>query len=60
MSDSKVLAPRLMKRKDAARYMGRSLRKFDEIKHLFRVTVDGMVLYDRILMDRHIDLSHAA
>jgi hypothetical protein len=55
-----VLTPRLMNRKQAAQYMGRSLRKFDEIKHLFRTTDNGLVRYDRVLMDRHIDLSHAA
>lgn len=52
--------PRLLRRKDAAPYMGRSLRKFDKIKRKYRVVVDGMVLYDRVLMDRDIDLSHAA
>ena len=53
---------RLLNRKDAARYMGISLRKFDEIKHLFRANaIDGrLIRYDRTLMDRHIDLSHAA
>ena len=51
---------RLFNRKGAARYMGVSLRKFDEIKHLFRVTLDGMARYDRVLMDRYIDLSRAA
>lgn len=40
--------------------MGRSLRKFDEVKHLFRVEDNGLVRYDRVLIDRHIDLSHAA
>lgn len=54
------IMPRLMTRKQAAVYIGLSLRKFDEIKHLFRVVVDGVVRYDRVLMDRHIDLSHAA
>jgi hypothetical protein len=53
-------APRLMKRKDAARYMGMSFRKFDEIKHSYKVTVNGMIFYDRVLIDRHIDVSHAA
>ena len=53
--------PRLMLRKEAARYMGRSLRKFDEVKHLYRVVDDdGLVRYDRVLMDRHIDLLNAA
>lgn len=56
-----VSEQRLFNRKEAAKYMGRSLRKFDEIKHLFRVVDDdGLVRYDRVLMDRHIDLSHAA
>lgn len=55
------ITPRLLNRKNAAAYMGRSLRKFDAIKHLFRVVdADGLVRYDRVLMDRHIDLSHAA
>lgn len=53
--------PRLMYRKDAARYMGKSLRKFDEVKHLYRVVDDdGLVRYDRVLMDRHIDLLNVA
>lgn len=53
--------PRLMTRKDAARYMGRSLRKFDRVKHLFRKKdADGLIRYDRALMDRHIDLLDAA
>lgn len=52
--------PRLMKRKDAARYMGMSFRKFDEIKHAYKVMVNGMIFYDKLLMDRHIDVSHAA
>lgn len=52
---------RLMTRKQAALYMGRSLRKFDEIKHLFRIVeTDGTIRFDRQLMDRYIDLSHAA
>lgn len=51
---------RLFNRREGALYMGLSLRKFDEIKHLFRVVVDGVVRYDRSLMDRHIDLNHAA
>lgn len=54
------MTPRLMNRKEAARYMGLSYRKFDNIKHLFRVLVDEVIRYDRVLMDRHIDLSHAA
>lgn len=49
---------RLFNRKQAALYMGRSLRKFDEIKHLFRTDEDGLIRYDRELMDRYIDLSH--
>lgn len=53
-------APRLLNRKNAAAYMGLSLRKFDEMKHLFRVEVLGVVRYDRVFMDRHIELSHAA
>lgn len=52
--------PRLMKRKDAARYMGMSFRKFDQIKHRFKVVVNGMIFYDKVLMDRQIDLSKAA
>lgn len=51
------MTQRLFNRKEAAKYMGLSLRKFDEIKHLFRVVVDGVVRYDRVLMDRHIDLA---
>lgn len=51
---------RLFNRREGAAYMGRSLRKFDEIKHLFRVEDNGLTRYDRVLMDRHIDLSHAA
>lgn len=53
-------AQRLMTRKQAALYMGLCVRKFDEIKHLFRVIIDGVIRYDRVLMDRYIDLSHAA
>lgn len=52
--------PRQMLRKEAARYMGRSLRKFDEVKHLFRTDEDGFVRYDRELIDRYITLSRAA
>lgn len=54
--------PRMLKRYQAAEYMGKSLRKFDEVKHLYRVVDDdGLVRYDRVLIDRHIDLlSHAA
>lgn len=54
--------PRMLFRYQAARYMGKSLRKFDEVKHLYRVKdIDGLVRYDRVLIDRHIDLlSHAA
>lgn len=59
MADEKVW-PRLMYRYQAAEYMGLSLRKFDEIKHLFRVAFLGVIRYDKALMDRHIDLSHAA
>lgn len=51
---------RLFNRKEAAKYMGLSLRKFDRVKHLYRVVVDGVVRYDRVLMDRRIDLSRAA
>lgn len=57
------LAPkRLFNRREAAEYMGRSLRKFDQVKHLYRVVDDdGLVRYDRVLIDRHIDLlSNAA
>lgn len=51
-----------MLRKEAARYMGLSLRKFDEIKHLFRRgLIEGTLLrYDKVLIDRYIDLSDAA
>lgn len=60
MSSPQEAAPRLLNRKNAAAYMGLSLRKFDEMKHLFRVEVLGVSRYDRVLMDRHIELSHAA
>lgn len=52
--------PRAMKRKTGARYMDLSLRKFDEIKHLFRVVINGVVRYDRELMDLHISLARLA
>ena len=55
-----VLTIRLFNRKDAARYMGLSFRRFDRVKHLFRVEIDGVVRYDRELMDLHISLSRAA
>lgn len=52
---------RLMNRKQAAIYMGRSLRMFDRIKHLFRKKdADGLIRYDRVLMDRYVDLMDAA
>lgn len=53
------ITPRLLNRKDAALYMGRGTTAFDKIKHRYQVTgSDGIVRYDRVLMDRDIDLSH--
>jgi hypothetical protein len=49
-----------MNRNYAARNMFKSFRKFDEIMHAYRVTVNGMIFYDRVLLYRHIDVSHAA
>lgn len=51
------LEPRLLNRKDAAHYMGVSVRTFDKIKHLFGVELNGVVRYDRLDIDRHIELS---
>lgn len=57
-ADVVEIPPRLLRRKDAAPYMGRSLRKFDQIAHLFHVVViDGMKHYDRLDLDRLIELS---
>lgn len=53
---SEGITPRLLNRKDAATYLGRSLRKFDQIKHRFRVVEDGMIRYDRELMDPYATL----
>lgn len=51
----------MLKRYQAAEYMGKSLRKFDEVKHLYRVVDDdGLVRYDRVLIDFHIDLRREA
>lgn len=55
-----VARPRLMTRKDAAEYMGVCVKTFDEIRHLFAVDVVGNTRYDRLLMDRHIDLHRMA
>ncbi|HJQ53478.1 MAG TPA: hypothetical protein VJ825_06510 [Gemmatimonadaceae bacterium] len=52
------LGPRLFNRKNAAKYMGVSLRTFDKWRHLYQVTLDGIVRYDRELIDRHIHLCH--
>lgn len=49
-----------MTRKMAAQYMGRCPATFDKIRHKFVVAEDGLVRYDRVLMDRYIDLQHAA
>lgn len=57
---TECIAPRLLNRKDAARYLGRSLRKFDEIKYRFRVVENGMVRYDRELMDHLYVTLHRA
>lgn len=49
------IKPRMLYRYEAARYMGKSLRKFDEVKYLYRVTDDdGLVqsppsVYDQSL-----------
>jgi hypothetical protein len=56
-----VSEQRLFNRKEAAVYMGRSLRKFDEIKHLFKVAEpDGTIRYDRELIDRYVTLNRVA
>lgn len=52
--------PRLMYRYQAAEYMGRCPKTFDKIKHRYAVEIDGLIRYDKVLMDRDIDLSHAA
>ena len=52
--------PRLMNRKEAARYMCRCVKTFDRIKHLFQVEDDGFIRYDRVLMDRYIALHSVA
>ena len=55
-----VIAPRLLKRNDAALYMGMAARSFDKIKHKYRVATVAGDRYDRVLIDRDIDLQHAA
>lgn len=57
LNESRVLQPRLLNRKDAARYMGVCVRTFDRIRHRFRVEIDGVVRYDRVALDFFIDLS---
>lgn len=52
--------PRLMTRKMAARYMGRCPKTFDKIRHRFAVDDNGLVRYDKNLMDRYIDLKRMA
>jgi hypothetical protein len=52
--------PRLMTRKAAAQYMGRCVKTFDHIRHLFVVEDSGLIRYDRELMDRYIDLHRLA
>lgn len=56
--ETKESVARLLNRKDAAAYMGRGVTAFDKIKHRYRVVgADGIVRYDRVLMDRDIDLA---
>jgi hypothetical protein len=40
--------------------MGVCVKTFDRIRHLFAVEVEGNVRYDRVLMDRYIDLHKLA
>jgi hypothetical protein len=47
---------RCLNRKDAAAYMGVCVKTFDEIRHLFAVSVAGNIRYDVVLMDKYIDL----
>lgn len=50
------MSPRLLNRKEAAAYMGRCVKTFDRIRHLFETEEDGLVRYDVALMDRYISL----
>jgi hypothetical protein len=36
--------------------MGVCVKTFDEIRHLFAVSVAGNIRYDVVLMDKYIDL----
>lgn len=54
------MIPRLMNRKNASQYMGRCVKTFDKIRHLFQVEEDGLIRYDRVLMDRYIALHAVA
>ena len=56
--------PRLMRREQAARYLGMSPSKFDQLVKDGRITaparIDGMALYDRHILDADADnLLHA-
>lgn len=50
---------RLMTRRAAAQYMGRCVKTFDRIRHLFETEDDGLIRYDKALMDTYIALHRA-
>lgn len=51
---------RVFTRKAAAQYMGVCVKTFDKIRHLFQVEVAGNIRYDRVLIDRYLDLHQVA
>lgn len=59
MTTSKEYAPRGLNREDAARYVGVSPRKFDEMVGDHRMPkprrVDGRVIWDRVALDLYFD-----
>lgn len=48
-----------MTRRAAAQYMGRCVKTFDRIRHLFETEDDGLIRYDKALMDTYIALHRA-
>jgi predicted DNA-binding transcriptional regulator AlpA len=59
MTTAKEYAPRGINREDAARYIGVSPRKFDELVADGRMPkprrVDGRVIWDRVALDVYFD-----
>lgn len=59
MTTAKEYAPRGINREDAARYVGVSPRKFDELVADGRMPkprrVDGRVIWDRVALDVYFD-----